>query len=88
MYSSSDTIVIPKQSPWFNFYNFTGDGSDSQVIDMKDTPGYKGDWIGLKTLNEAGKIDRVAFPCKHQDLPRAVCKPYYTKYVKPLLNNK
>jgi hypothetical protein len=36
-------------------------------------PSYLGDWIGLRTLNEDGRLLHGSVPCGHQDVPREVC---------------
>ena len=48
---SKDTMIIPKETAWFGFYN-----SDGEVLDYKQTELYKKDLIGLKTIDEAGKL--------------------------------
>ena len=82
----SDTIVVPRVSPWFSFYDYVS-GSDSTILKWNETPLYKNDLIGLKTLNDTGRLAFATVPCEHQNIPRLSCKPYYTKLVKPLLNN-
>ena len=49
MGSSSDNVIRPWDSCWFNYYPV---GSDASVVEMEDRPIYINDWIGLKTLNE------------------------------------
>ena len=48
----NDTIVYPKESPWFATYNV----GNKQLTNMKDTIVYKNDTIGLRTLVEANKV--------------------------------
>jgi len=86
IYSTTDTIVVPRVSPWFSFYDYVS-GSDSTILKFNETPLYKNDLIGLKTLNDTGRLAFATVPCEHQNIPRLSCKPYYTKLVKPLLNN-
>jgi len=82
--SANDTIVIPKTSPWFDFYK---DGSERITVPLNETEGYQQDWIGLRTLNEAGKLLFHTVPCGHEDIPRDVCREYYELWTRPLLNN-
>jgi palmitoyl-protein thioesterase len=84
MYTTGDFIVVPKTSPWFQFY---ADGSMSKVVQLKETDTYTGDWIGLQTLDRAGKLFAHQCNCSHQDYPRPDCKWAYDLYTKPLLNN-
>lgn len=46
-----DTMIIPKETAWFQFYN-----ENKQLVDFKETEVYKKNLLGLKELNEAGKI--------------------------------
>jgi palmitoyl-protein thioesterase len=67
----NDHIVVPKESAWWGFYAI---GNDTTLVDMKQTEGYQSDWIGLQSLDQAGRLERIAVNCTHQGLPRAVCK--------------
>lgn len=87
VYSLIDIIVIPDQSPTFAFFDYVN-GSDSTVLPMRQTPDYIGDWIGLQSLDRAGKLETHGVNCSHSDLPRQACKSIvYDKFVKPWLNN-
>jgi len=88
IYALNDSIVVPKESPTFAFFDYTGQGSDAVVVPMMHTPDYVGDWIGLQTLNKAGKLTTAGVVCTHQNLPRSACKAQvYDAYVKNLINN-
>jgi len=84
MFTTRDAIVIPNSSPWFQFF---ADGSMETVTPLRQTDTYLGDWIGLQTLDKAGKLFPRQCNCTHQDYPRADCKWAYDLYTKPLLNN-
>lgn len=76
-----DHIVVPKESEWFGFYTL---GQDTATTNMTGWQGYQEDWIGLRTLNEAGRISMHACNCTHQDMPRPQCKSeVYEAVVKP-----
>ncbi|KAA8520454.1 hypothetical protein F0562_014710 [Nyssa sinensis] len=47
-----DTVLIPKETSWFGYYP---NGSWETVLPAQETTLYTEDWIGLKTLDEAGK---------------------------------
>lgn len=47
----ADTVVYPKETEWF--WEMEADGS---VTKVEDTDFYKNDNIGLRALNEAGKV--------------------------------
>jgi len=48
---SEDTMIYPKETAWFR-----GLDSHGNVMELEDQPFYKDDYIGLKALNEAGKV--------------------------------
>jgi len=48
---SEDTVVYPRESEWFWEMEANGD-----LVKVEDTDFYKNDLIGLKKLNEAGKV--------------------------------
>jgi len=54
---SEDTMVFPKESEWFWELQ-----SDMKTVkDVHDTDFYINDYIGLKALEEAGKVQYVTF---------------------------
>jgi len=59
--SAQDTVIIPKDSSWFSFYDF--DGND--IVPLEQSKIYQEDWIGLKKLNEEGKISFYEFKEEH-----------------------
>jgi len=84
IHSLNEQIVIPNTSPWFQFYKV---GSNSEVVTLNNTEQYKGDWLGLKTLDMAGKLKLFSTECPHQDMGKQQCKQYYLEHTKPFLNN-
>jgi len=86
IYTTIDNIVIPKTSPWFQFYAKGHDDEDS-IVPLKDTDQYQGDWIGLKTLDQKNKLKLYSIDCDHADIPRDICKSWYLKYSQQYLNN-
>jgi len=78
--AASDTMVKPKESEHFGFFK---DGSMSELIDMRDAAWYKEDWFGLKTLDQAGKIDQATTPGDHlrftKDFLRSTVVKYFVK---------
>ncbi|KAK9701745.1 WD40 region of Ge1, enhancer of mRNA-decapping protein [Popillia japonica] len=55
-----DNVITPWQSSHFGYYN-----ENVTVIDMKDRDIYTKDLIGLKTLDEAKKLDLITVPGKN-----------------------
>jgi palmitoyl-protein thioesterase len=48
---TEDTMIYPKETAWFQ-----GLDKHGQVVKLEDSDFYKEDYIGVKSLNEAGKI--------------------------------
>jgi len=60
--AEGDTMVHPKESEHFGYFR---DGSRRELVAMKDAPWYTEDWFGLKSLDEAHKIDFHSTPGNH-----------------------
>lgn len=73
-----DTILIPKETAWFGYYP---DGSFSSVLPANETELYTEDWIGLKTLDEAGKVKFISVPGNHLAISRSDMKTYMVPYL-------
>jgi len=58
----NDTVVIPKESEWFGFY---AAGTDYEVVPYYETSVYINDTIGLKELNETGRLQFLGCPGNH-----------------------
>jgi len=73
-----DTMVVPKESSWFGYYN----GSDkSVVLPLRELPIYTEDWIGLQILDKSGRIILKETPGPHmhislQYLDEEILQPY------------
>ena len=59
---SEDSTVVPRGTEWFGFYKL---GQAVEMLNYNETQLYKEDWIGLKTLDEAGKLDFLESPGDH-----------------------
>lgn len=57
-----DEMVQPKESEWFGFYN---PGQATTVYNMTQSKLYTEDRLGLKEMNEAGRIHFLASPGDH-----------------------
>jgi len=60
---NKDTIVDPKGSEWFSWFN-----SGGEIVNYTQTLLYQEDWIGLKTLDENGKLDFLQINGDHLQL--------------------
>jgi len=54
--SPNDGIITPWQSAWFGVY---AENSDIEVVSMEERDIYKLDLIGLKEMNEQGRILKI-----------------------------
>jgi len=59
-----DFVVVPNDSSWFAYYPF-GSLDRKEILQMSQTDMYKEDWIGLKSLDEQGKIVFKECPAMH-----------------------
>ena len=59
---NQDEIVVPKESAHFRFYR---PGQDVEVLALEESRLYQDNLIGLKTLNEQGKLHFYAVDGKH-----------------------
>ena len=55
-------------SPWqATFFGVWEQNSETGVVLMQDREMYKNDWIGLRTLNEQGRIHQIQTDFFHLD---------------------
>lgn len=74
-----DTILIPKETAWFGFYP---DGALHSVLPPQQTKLYTEDWIGLRALDEAGKVKFFNVSGDHLDISHSDMKTYIVPYLK------
>eukprot|EP00438_Fugacium_kawagutii_P027238 Skav214331 [mRNA] locus=scaffold86:239561:241835:+ [translate_table: standard] len=60
--AEDDTMVHPKESEHFGYFK---DGSRTELVAMRDAPWYTEDWFGLKSLDQAKKIEFHSTPGNH-----------------------
>jgi len=77
----NDTVIVPKESSWFGFYP---DGDLTHVLPVQETKLYIEDWIGLKALVVAGKVQFVNVTGDHL----IMADEDLVKYVVPLLQDQ
>ena len=66
--AEEDTMITPRESEHFGYFK---DGSRSELVAMRDAPWYTENWFGLKTLDEAQKIDFYSTPGGHLHFTKA-----------------
>ena len=59
--SKDDTTIVPRDSSWFMFYDFEG----KEIVPLEESQFYKEDFIGLRKLNEEGKVSFTTFRDEH-----------------------
>ncbi|CAN6288769.1 unnamed protein product [Urochloa humidicola] len=74
-----DAVLIPRETAWFGYYP---DDAFDPVLPPQKTKLYTEDWIGLKTLDEAGRVKFVSVPGGHLRISRSDMKKYIVPYLK------
>ncbi|XP_045112679.1 palmitoyl-protein thioesterase 1-like isoform X2 [Portunus trituberculatus] len=57
-----DSMVVPTESEWFGFYS---PGQDQEILSLQQTELYLEDRLGLKEMDEAGKLKFVSVDGDH-----------------------
>lgn len=73
-----DDVLVPKETSLFGYYP---DGSWSTILPSQKTTLYKEDWIGLRTLDEAGKVKYVNVSGQHLEISVNDMKKYILPYL-------
>ncbi|KAK9667978.1 hypothetical protein RND81_13G025600 [Saponaria officinalis] len=76
---ANDNVVIPKESSWFGFYP---DGAYNKTLPTTETKWYKEDWFGLRTLDEAGKVQFISVKGGHIEISGADMLKYMVPYLR------
>ena len=59
--NNNDTTIVPRESSWFEFYDFEG----KEIVPLKQSQFYIEDFIGLRKLDEEGKVSFTEFQGEH-----------------------
>jgi len=81
--ATEDTMIVPKESEQHGMWTWGTSGSKAPITGIRDSEGYQGDWIGLKTLDNAGKLHNSSFVGEHIRFTDA----YWDATVLPYLGN-
>ncbi|XP_072957264.1 uncharacterized protein [Typha angustifolia] len=73
-----DTVLIPKETAWFGYYP---DGAFTPVLPPQQTALYMEDWIGLKALDDAGRVQFVSVKGGHLRISDDDMKEYIVPYL-------
>ncbi|XP_005098447.1 palmitoyl-protein thioesterase 1 [Aplysia californica] len=76
---SEDTMVDPKESEWFGFYV---EGQAKAVYNMTQSKLYQQDLLGLKELNESGRLALLESPTDHLQFTEEWFEANILKYLK------
>ena len=84
-----DRTVVPKESAWFGSYapppheatDGTSEGKEETLVPMREQPLYTEDWIGLRALDERGRVVFASCDSEHMQLSAECWKPLVEKYV-------
>uniref|UniRef100_A0A0D9VN82 Palmitoyl-protein thioesterase 1 n=1 Tax=Leersia perrieri TaxID=77586 RepID=A0A0D9VN82_9ORYZ len=74
-----DAVLIPRETAWFGYYP---DGAFDPVLPPQKTKLYMEDWIGLKTLDDEGRVKFVSVPGGHLGISKSDMKKYIVPYLK------
>ncbi|XP_057976263.1 uncharacterized protein LOC131163645 [Malania oleifera] len=73
-----DSVVVPKETSWFGYYP---DGAFKPTLPPQKTKLYAEDWIGLKTLDEAGRVKFISVQGNHLGISETDVKKYVIPYL-------
>ncbi|XP_022859303.1 palmitoyl-protein thioesterase 1-like [Olea europaea var. sylvestris] len=74
----NDTILVPKETSWFGYFP---DSSWTPVLPAQETTLYTEDRIGLKSLDEAGKVKFVKVSGGHLEISYSAMKEHILPYL-------
>ncbi|XP_054825163.1 uncharacterized protein LOC129322798 isoform X2 [Prosopis cineraria] len=75
----NDTVLIPKETSWFGYYP---DGCFEPVLSPNQTKLYREDWIGLRSMDEGGKVKFVSVGGDHLEMSDGDMHKYVVPYLK------
>jgi len=76
----NDTVVVPRASEWFGFYD---DGSDTKTHSLQESELYQKDTIGLKQLDNQNKLVFLSTLGEHLQFT----EKWFVENILPYLNN-
>lgn len=74
-----DETVVPKESGWFSEVN----GTSGVVTRLQDRRMYREDWLGLRWLDEQGRLEFREAPGKHMELSDELLVDAFKRYFGP-----
>ncbi|XP_044476989.1 palmitoyl-protein thioesterase 1-like isoform X2 [Mangifera indica] len=74
-----DKVLIPKETSWFGYYPC---GGFKPVLPPQKTKLYTEDWIGLKSLDDTGRVKYISVAGGHLGISEADIKKHVVPYLK------
>jgi len=81
-YSLVDEILQPKENGWFESLD---SAHGHRLVPLKESRFYREDWLGIRALDETGRLTRFRTSCKHGDYKSLCFDRFFQKYVIPLI---
>jgi palmitoyl-protein thioesterase len=86
LHSTEDEVIGPPSSGWFEFYKlYTGPGPQGVIVPLRESLFYKLDFLGIRKLDETGRLHLHTSDCNHAEHPTIECKLAFDLYTLPLL---
>ncbi|XP_008437041.1 uncharacterized protein LOC103482587 isoform X2 [Cucumis melo] len=73
-----DTVLVPKETSWFGYYP---DGEFEPILPPQQTKLYIEDWIGLRSLDEGGRVKFIKVAGGHLGISYSDAKKYIVPYL-------
>ena len=75
VWSHIDKVIFPVESSKFEFYNISlaEERKELKIVKLNETKEYLNDVLGLRELHINKKLDRVEYPCKHEQFKHPDC---------------
>ncbi|KAJ2726320.1 hypothetical protein GGI07_000631 [Coemansia sp. Benny D115] len=70
-----DAMIYPHASSWFGFVDAEGNETD-----MRGSQMYREDWLGLRQLDEDGRLEFLALPGKHMSIGEDALRRIVAEY--------
>ncbi|XP_074576472.1 uncharacterized protein LOC141832997 [Curcuma longa] len=74
----NDTVLVPRETSWFGYYP---DGTFDTILPPQQTALYTEDWIGLKTLDDAGRVKYISVRGNHLKISHSDMKKHIVPYL-------
>ncbi|KAI8322795.1 palmitoyl protein thioesterase [Martensiomyces pterosporus] len=75
---SNESMISPPSSSWFGFVD-----EEDNEIPLQNTTLYTDDWLGLRELDEGGKLAFLTLEGKHMQIDEASLRDIVSKYFAP-----